>query len=281
MNMMRLSHSLIAIMTFILIFGLRFAYENRYLKYAGGQIYYSSSGNSDYSYNRKNYASGKILIKGDSGGGNLPASYEKYEKIATLSQTTADFEKDQNTIRDFIGKNEGVIQFESASGLTGSRNLQLGIGIPPQNFDIFIDEVQKVGTLRSISIVKNEKTSEYLKLKAQKAALDKYRDAIVSLRSLEAKVEERLKLEEKYIGIEQEIQDLSVALGDFNTQNELYTVKLSLSELKGRRLRASFEQIKSSLKFSFGCFGLLSLAVICLSFFVSLLLFLIRGRKAG
>jgi hypothetical protein len=42
--------------------------------------------------------------------------------------------------------------------------------------------------------------------------------------------DERVKVHNRLIEIEQQIQDLGVALGDFDSQNELCTVKLSLRE---------------------------------------------------
>ena len=269
---MKLSHSFTALLCFCVIFCGRLAYEVRYLPYSEVQRYYSSPDwNNNYSYDKRNFASGKVLSKGTAGGTGLPVSHEKYEKIATLSQSSSDFENDERMIRSYVEKNDGVIQFESASGLPGNRVLGLGIGVPPQKFDSFIDEIKKIGTLRQIAIVKNDKTSEYQKLAAQKEALEKYRDAITSLRTMDARVEERLKLEERYIDIERQLQEFAVSLGDFNTQNELYTVKLSLNETKSKLERSFMAKVESSLKISFISFGILSLIATGLYFIAGLL----------
>jgi hypothetical protein len=67
-----------------------------------------------------------------------------------------------------IAEYGGVTQLERASGLTGFRTLHLGIGVPPDRFDGFITAIRAIGRTAQIEIVKNDKTNEYLQLRARR-----------------------------------------------------------------------------------------------------------------
>ena len=185
---------------------------------------------------RKNYASSKKfdgLAAGQAAAQNFDAAAagaQKYEKIGSLTQVSAEFEADRSKIDDLIKGNTGVVQLERATGLKGGRSLQLGIGVPPDKFDGFIESVRLVGKSIAIEVVKNDKTNEYLQLRAKRATLDKARTALEDLRASGGSTEERVNVQNRLTEIEQQIQDLGVSLGEFDTQNELCTVKLTLQE---------------------------------------------------
>ena len=185
---------------------------------------------------RKNYASSKKfdgLAAGLAAAQNFDAAAagaQKYEKIGSLTQVSAEFEADRSKIDDLIKGNTGVVQLERATGLKGGRSLQLGIGVPPDKFDGFIESVRLVGKSIAIEVVKNDKTNEYLQLRAKRATLDKARTALEDLRASGGSTEERVNVQNRLTEIEQQIQDLGVSLGEFDTQNELCTVKLTLQE---------------------------------------------------
>jgi hypothetical protein len=169
---------------------------------------------------RKNYARTQASV-GDS---------QRYEKIATVTQQTESFNTDRKRVETAIAEQGGIIQLERASGLTGSRLLHLGIGVPPDRFDTFVDTVRSIGTASQIEIVKNDKTNEYLQLRARRTTLEKARTALEGLKEQGGSTDERVKVHNRLTEIEQQIQDLGVALGDFDSQNELCTVKLTLRE---------------------------------------------------
>src|SRR5262245_58389758 len=174
---------------------------------------------------RKNYASVKVAASG------LPAGdSQKYEKIASVTQVTASLDADSRLIEGRIPEYGGVTQLERASGLTGFRTLHLGIGVPPDRFDAFVMAIRAVGRTVQIEIVKNDKTNEYLQLRAKRTTLDKARAALEALKEQGGSTDERMKVQNRLTEIEQQIQELGVSLGDFDSQNELCTVKLTLRE---------------------------------------------------
>ena len=189
---------------------------------------------------QKNYAS---LRKG---GGSVPSSAapsaaetQKYEKIATTAQTTAAFEADRKRVEALIASVNGIVQVERTQGLTGRRTLALGIGVPPDRFDDFVERVRGIGRLTRFTVVKNDKTNEYLALRARRATLEQAKDALLKLNSPAARIEDSLNILNHLNTIEQELQALGVSLGDFDAANELCTVRLTLIETPPARGAAS------------------------------------------
>jgi hypothetical protein len=213
-------------------------------------------GQETFEISRKNYASGKSLIGFGPTVAPAPAAVgsaesQKYEKIGTLAQTTTSFEDDRKRAGELIAKYGGIVQLERAVGLAGWRTLHLGIGVPPQNFDAFVEAARSIGKSTAIEIVKNDKTNEYLQLKAKRATLEKARSALEELRAQGGSTGERVEVQNRLTQIEQQIQDLGVSLGEFDSENELCTVKLTLREvLKPRSLplgQRIFRAVQSAL----------------------------------
>jgi len=183
------------------------------------------NGTSAFESSRKNYASVKVSASG------VPMSdSQKYEKIASVTQLSESFDAHRRLIEARIAEYAGVTQLERASGLAGFRTLHLGIGVPPDRFDAFVAAIRAVGRTAQIEIVKNDKTNEYLQLRARRTTLDKARAALEVLKEQGGSTDERMKVQNRLTEIEQQIQDLAVSLGDFDSQNELCTVKLTLRE---------------------------------------------------
>lgn len=193
----------------------------------------SAPKDNDFELNRKNYASvkPKALTKDAIAplGPGSPEN-ERYEKVGSLSQITRDFDPDRKQINDLIATSNAVLQHERAVGLQGQRALQLGIGVPPDRFDAFVEAARVIGKNTSIEVVKNDKTNDYLQLKAKRQTLEKARSALEALRGSGGSTDERVNVQSKLTEVEQQIQDLGVSLGEFDTQNELCTVKFSLRE---------------------------------------------------
>ena len=196
------------------------------------------------------------------GPGQSVRDSQKYEKIATLTELTQDFETDRKRVGDLIAKQQGIVQFERATGLTGRRVLYLGVGVPPDHFDAFIDAVKAIGTSAQIEIIKNDKTNEYLQLRAKRATLDKARAGLEALQG--GSVDERIHVQNRLTEIEERTQELGVSLGEFDSQNELCTVKLTLIETTaaaptswGRRIIDALEW--ASVRYALAGIGFLGL----------------------
>ena len=191
---------------------------------------------------QKNYASQRKGLT-PSPSAPLPspsaAESQKYEKIATTAQTTTAFEADRKRVEDLIGSVNGIVQMERTQGLTGRRMLELGIGVPPDRFDGFVEGLRGIGRLTRFTVVKNDKTSEYLALRARRATLEQAKEALLKLNTPIARVEDSLNILNHLNTIEQELQALGVSLGDFDASNELCTVRLTLIETPPLRGAAS------------------------------------------
>lgn len=237
----RLRYSvLVAGLIFLALFAMRFAAgDGRYgMTDFSHDLIEVQSNSEGFQLSRKNYASGKRQLTGaESAAAIAPGDpgNERYEKIGTLAQVSREFEADRKRLSDLIADNKAVLQQERAVGLEGRRALQLGIGVPPEKFDAFIEAVRRVGRNTSIEVVKNDKTNEYLQLKAKRQTLEKARAALEDLRAGGGSTEERVVVQNRLTEIEQQIQDLGVSLGEFDTQNELCTVKVSLREAQAVR----------------------------------------------
>jgi len=155
---------------------------------------------------------------------------QKYEKVATLIETTRDYDADRKRVEDLISKHAGIIQVERAAGLAGRRMLDVGVGFPPDRFDAFIDAARAVGTIVQVEVVKNNKTDEYLQLRAKRAMLEKARARLEALQASNGSVEEGIHVNNRLAEIEGRILELGVSLGEFDTQNERCIVKLRLQE---------------------------------------------------
>jgi uncharacterized protein YfcZ (UPF0381/DUF406 family) len=242
----RIARWLIAL--YLVLFLFRFAYT--YVK-DGGPTGRRSSYFDGLENLRKNYASEKrsfkeIQLQGESNA--VPAGAQKYEKTAVVTSETSHFEQEDKEIRARTAAYKGIIQYEKAFGLKGSRELHMLIGISPVVFDSFYTEIRKIGSIQSMSVTKEDKTNEYRQLNAQKASLEKTLASLQELKSRNGAVGDFVSLHDKILEIEEKLQELGVELGNFNAENEFCTVKLSLFEGKPKksfsflyRVRVSFE----------------------------------------
>ena len=203
-----------------------------------GNAWVSDSSGS-FSMSRKNYASEKYAGDKQAAGHIAPADAQKYEKVATVGQSTSDFDADRAKIESLISASSALTQYEQQQGLNGHRNLQLGIGVPPSQFDAFVEQARKIAKVTYLAIVKTDKTREYRELRAKREALEKNRKALTDMAASGGSVDERLKVQATLTEVEDKLQGLGVSLGDFNTENEFCTVKLTLAE-SGTPIRPSF-----------------------------------------
>ncbi len=214
-------------MGFVVLFAARLGYG-----YLSGPTVSFPPGtpNQEFQASARNYASEKV----DKGAGQLAATDQKYEKIASLNSLTRHFDQDETRVRTLVKDQRGLIQFEQRFGLAGNRRLNLVIGVPPEQFDTAIEKIQVIGTITSIRIDKTDKTNEYKSLNAKKASLEKTIQGLTALKGRSGQIDELINLESKILEIENEIQSLGVTLGEFDEENEFCTIRFSLLEETAR-----------------------------------------------
>jgi hypothetical protein len=216
---------------FVALFALRMAYGYATVREGDGAG--TARTDLDFSFTRKNYASER-LTKGTGvpQQASSPApSDQKYEKIASISSRTSAFAADEARLRALVSAHGGVVQFENSSGLDGARVLQIAAGVPPASFDAMVAAARGLGQLGSIRVDKTDKTNEYKELRAQKDSLEKSRAAYVEMKKLAGtKIDEQMNLEAKILELEQQVQKLGISMGEFDEENELCTVKITLAE---------------------------------------------------
>lgn len=264
---------------FALLFVLRLMYG--FVAYPNGQDYRTAHNQrnsllglaSFEGFSKRNIATKKIQRTGGAQLGNID---QKYEKVASMNAVSSKFDKDEARTRRIIKNYNALIQFEQSSGLTGNRVLSLAIGVNPDKFDEVTDTLSKIGRLTSIRIDKSDKTSEFKELNAKKAALEKIRDNLISLKKRGGKIDEFVTLENRIFEIEEKIQAFGLNLGEFDEENEFCTVKYALREGSkkitsipiGSRLKTAFEW---TVKFYLSLITTLFFAVLCSLIIVVLL----------
>jgi uncharacterized protein YfcZ (UPF0381/DUF406 family) len=271
----------VAVLSFVALFGLRLGYG--YLNPGG-----SGSGGSSVTFwddgivsiARKNYASEK---KGPVVAVETGSFSQKYEKIATMSQGTRAFDDDKAKIDALIQEKKGQVQLERADGLTGSRILYLGIGVPPEAFDPFIEALRKIGTSSAITIVKNDKTNDYLQLRASRATLEKARASLEELRATGGSVADRVEVQTRLTEIEEKIQAMGVSLGEFDSQNEFVTVRVILNELQATRRISLVHRLYVAFSWTVETYAILAagLALASAAFWALFLLIGVVRRQAS
>jgi len=220
---------------FLALFAARFASElareregarfQARAAYAGGEILQEMSA----SQSKRNYASAKIAIAAPSAVAAQVLD-QKYEEVASLSATTADFEADSRRMKEAASSVKAVVQREDSYGLPGSRSLSLSLGVVPAAFDQAVDALRAIGKLESVTVNRTDRTADYKALEARRLSLEKTRDGLAALRRAGADLADLMALETKILEIEGQIQELGVSLGDFSEGNSFCTVNASLRE---------------------------------------------------
>jgi len=217
---------------------------------------------------RKNYASKKYKA---SAGQAAVRMDQKYEKIADIQTVSTDFDQEERRIRKQVENYKALIQFENKNGNAGYRNLNLIIGVPPENFDSIYHELIKIGKVQAKQITKKDKTNEYKELNAKKSSLEKIRESLIELKSKGGKIDEYMQLENRILEIEQQLQELGVSLGNFDDENEFCTVKFSLTE--GREITIGIlQRIKVALEWTVKTYLIIMAALTFMCAFAYLLL---------
>lgn len=263
---------------FIVLFVFRFIY---------GFVTIDTTTTSDYSDNffssidnlRKNYASEKIAIKGDVQVSSNIASNQKFEKTASIKTKTSEFEKDEKMVKLKAKKYNAVIQYEQNLGQKGNRQIHLLIGVNPVLFDTLYVELQKIGVIKATEITKVDKTNEYRQLNAKKTSIEKTLQNLNELKSKGGQIADFVALNEKILEIEEKAQELGVELGNFDTENEFCTVKLSMYEGATEKNVSIFHRIKVALEWTIKYFALITVSILFVSLTIFILLLIVDKLK--
>jgi len=258
---------LLLILGFILLFAFRFIYgftkSNDYTSDQTPQF-------DDMSSGKRNYASKEYKVQSADESSSPVKVDQKYEKIAEIKTKSGNFEEEERQTRKQIEKHNAIIQFEQKSGNTGSRHLDLIIGVPPENFDSLYSSLIIIGKVQAKQITKKDKTNEYKELNAKKNSLVQIRTSLIELKSKGGKIEEFMQLENRILEIEEQLQELGVSLGDFDNENEFCTVKYSLQEGQVSTI-SIFSRVKVALEWTVKMY----LYIMVLAFFLTLTAYLI------
>lgn len=260
---------------FVLLFLFRLLYGYYGMRIVEGQTDVSSDYFSSLHDLRKNYASEKIANLSQSPAPGDFSSSQKYEKTATVQSKSLHFEEDEALIRKTAGSFNAPIQYEKGRGVKGGRELYLSIGITPTLFDSFYHAVRQIGQLRWTTITKIDKTNEYRQLNAKKASLEQTLTSLNELKSKGGAISDFVSLHEKILEIETQIQELGVDLGNYNTENEFCTIRLSLYEGSPGLKIGIFHRVKIALEWTvqYYAIGMVALAaVLAVAFFFLLIL---------
>lgn len=260
---------------FILLFVFRLIY---------GYLAVDTQNSGDYSDNffssidnlRKNYASEKIVMKaGDVQQASNVASNQKYEKTASIKTNTTEFERDEKNLKATSKSFHAVIQYEQILGQKGSRQIHLLIGVNPDLFDSLYIQLKKTGGLKATEITKVDKTNEYRELNAKKASIEKTLQSLNDLKSKGGEIADFVALNDKILEIEEKAQALGVELGNFDSENEFCTIKLSMYESAPEQGISFIHRVKVALEWTIEYFAIISITLLVIALTIFLLLLII------
>lgn len=233
---------------------------------------------------RKNYASEKMLKPNAAPPAAAPvaanmSSNQKFEKTASLKTKSTQFSVDEQAIKAKTTAYNAVIQYEQNLGRAGSRELHLLIGVNPSAFDIFYAELQKIGELRAIEVVKVDKTNEYRQLNAQRISIEKNLQSLSELKARGGEISDFIKLNEKILSMEEKLQELGVELGNFSSENEFCTVKLSMYEGAAERSIGFTHRLKVAFEWAIKYFAFMVFTLLFLALAIFILLLIVDKLK--
>jgi hypothetical protein len=263
---------------FVLLFIFRLIY---------GYVATNIQNSNDYSDNffssidnlRKNYASEKIMKKGDVQASSTIASNQKFEKTASIKTKTFEFEKDEKLLKTKTQSYHAVIQYEHNLGQKGNRQIHLLIGVNPTMFDSFYRELQKIGVIKATEIIKIDKTNEYRRLNAKKVSIEKTLQSLNELKSKGGQIADFVALNDKILAMEEKLQELGVELGNFDTENEFCTVKISMYEGAAEKSVSFIHRVKVALEWTIKYFAVIVFTTLVLTLTVFVLLFIVDKLK--
>lgn len=159
---------LILIFVILFVFRIIYGYTKTFEDSPNQTQFFESISNT-----KRNYASKEYSVKSNNVNQSAVKVDQKYEKIAEIRSTSSKFDQEEKLTRNKIEKFNAIIQFEQKSGNKGFRNLNLVIGVPPENFDSLYVQLIEIGKIQAKQITKKDKTNEYKELNAKKTIFRK------------------------------------------------------------------------------------------------------------
>jgi Domain of unknown function (DUF4349) len=263
---------------FVLLFIFRLIYGYTALDFKNGNDY---SDNFFGSINnlRKNYASEKIAMKGEVQISQGMSSNQKFEKTASIKSKTAEFENDEKKLKLKTKAYDAIIQYEQNLGQKGNRQIHLLIGVNPTMFDSFYVDIQKIGIVKAMEITKVDKTNEYRQLNAKKTSIEKTLQSLNDLKTKGGQIADFVALNDKILEIEAKAQELGVELGNFDSENEFCTVKLSMYEGATEKSIRFIYRIKIALQWTIKYFAMIVLSTLVVACAIFVLLLIVDKLK--
>ncbi len=261
---------------FLFIFRLLYGYiatDNPYNNDYSGDFF------SSVSNLRKNYASEKIIMKGDVQQQSNIASNQKFEKTAAIKSKSSEFDRDEKIIKAKTKAYNAVIQYEQNLGQKGDRQIHLLIGVNPVLFDSFYMDIKKIGVIKAIEVTKVDKTNEFRQLNAKKTSVEKALQSLNELKSKGGQISDFVALNDKILEIEDKLQALGVELGNFDAENEFCTVKLSLYEGATEKNISFMRRLKVALEWTIKYFALVVFTSLGLALTIFVLLLIVDKLK--
>lgn len=264
---------------FIFLFVFRLIYGYIAID-TNSEINYSDNFFSSIDNQRKNYATEKIAMKGgDVQVASNIASNQKYEKTASIRLKTSEFENDEKRLKAKSKSFNAVIQYEQILGQKGNRKIHLLIGVNPNLFDSLYLELKKIGTLKATEITKVDKTNEYRQLNAKKSSIEKTLLSLNDLKEKGGQISDFVALNDKILEIEEKAQELGVELGNFDTENEFCTIKLSMYEGATKKNISFIHRVKVALEWAIEYFAIIAVTTLVLTLTIFVLLLIIDKLK--
>lgn len=153
----------------------------------------------------------------------------KVVRSASLTLETEDFETDMDAIKSTVAKYGGLFERNAISGEVGSRRAELTLRVPAALLETYVEQ------LRSLChVLESEISAQDITQYTDTALrLDTYRAQLTRVKELTAQakdLDEVLELEEEAARLQYEIDKLTSALNGWDSQAEMSTVNVVLTE---------------------------------------------------
>jgi hypothetical protein len=163
-----------------------------------------------------------------------PSSQRKLIKNGTLSFETNDIEKTRKEIEKVYQEFNGYLASENHFNYGERLQHEQEIRIPSQNFDSFIQKIEKLGTkIENRHISTQDVTEEFVDVEARLKAKKDLEARYLDLLKLAKTVEEMLSIESQLGNVRAEIESMEGRLNFLNNQVAFSTIKISYYELTG------------------------------------------------
>jgi len=162
------------------------------------------------------------------------SSQRKLIKNGTLSFETNDIEKTRKEIEKLYQEFNGYLASENHFNYGERLQHEQEIRIPSQNFDPFIQKIEKLGAkIKDRHISTQDVTEEFIDVEARLKTKKDLEARYLDLLKLAKTVEDMLSIESQLGNVRAEIESMEGRLNFLNNQIAFSTIKISYYELTG------------------------------------------------